>query len=170
MNDEKTLRPEAEESEQSAEPEVHAEPGSQESEQSSEIKRLSDEIAALRARLESTENGHTHEIQSERLASELSELSRFFPDVTPDEIPESVWQKVREGGSLAGSFALWRYSEEREKKRIGERNDANRRMSAGSVAGHASPSYYSPDEVKKMTRSQVREHYDDVIESMRHWQ
>ncbi len=58
---------------------------------------------------------------------------------------------------------------EAERQRIAECNEINRKMSTGSLSGIGNGGYYSPDEVRLMTPSQVRENYDDVIESMRHW-
>ncbi len=107
--------------------------------------------------------------RDERMSAEMSDFARFFPDVRADEIPESVWERVRGGESLAGSFALYRYARERENRRVSEYNEANGKMSAGSLSPNTQSSYYSPDEVRKMSRRQIKEHYDDVIESMRHW-
>jgi hypothetical protein len=80
-----------------------------------------------------------------------------------------VWQKVRKGASLCAEFSLIQRKAELEKRRINNINEQNRRMSAGSLGNSDGEKYYSPSEVKKMTPLQVREHYDDIIESMRHW-
>jgi hypothetical protein len=40
----------------------------------------------------------------------------------------------------------------------------------GGVAEAARPSYFSPAEVRMMSLREVRENYDAIFESMRHWQ
>jgi hypothetical protein len=58
---------------------------------------------------------------------------------------------------------------ELEKKKISDFNENNRRMSTGSLLQGDGEKYYSPSEVKKMTPAQVKSHYDEIVESMRHW-
>ena len=40
----------------------------------------------------------------------------------------------------------------------------------GGMAEAAKPSYFSPAQVRAMSRREVRENYDRIFESMRHWQ
>ena len=56
-----------------------------------------------------------------------------------------------------------------EKKKVGDFNEKNRRMSAGSLMSGENERYFSPSEVKKMTPAQVRSNYDDIVASMKHW-
>ena len=53
--------------------------------------------------------------------------------------------------------------------RIRDVNIKNRKMSAGAVSQGDGEKYYSPSEVKRMTPAQVKKHYDEIVESMRHW-
>ncbi len=104
-----------------------------------------------------------------RINNEVLEFKEYFPDVDVHTIPSDVWEKVRAGSSLAGSYALMLKKDELEKKKIGDFNEKNRRMSAGSLISGEGEKYYSPAEVKKMTPTQVRAHYDDIMASMKHW-
>lgn len=130
------------------------------------IEELEREVSELRERLREREE--LDRAQS-RVARELDSFAELFPDTDLHEIPQSVWDEVRRGGSLCAGFALHIRLRELERERIAQKNERNRRMSSGSILGGESESYYSPDEVKRMTPRQVREKYDDIIESMKHW-
>jgi hypothetical protein len=132
-----------------------------------------DELAYLREEVKNLNNqlNERRELDraNARMNRELTEFCEYFPECNLDEVPEEVWQKVRKGASLCAEFSLMQRKAELEKRRINNINEQNRRMSAGSLGNSDGEKYYSPSEVKKMTPSQVREHYDDIIESMRHW-
>lgn len=130
------------------------------------IEELESEISRLRERLREREE--LDRAQS-RAVRELDSFAELFPDTDLHEIPQSVWDEVRRGGSLCAGFALHLRLRELEQERVAQKNESNRRMSSGSILGGESENYYSPDEVKRMTPRQVREKYDDIIESMKHW-
>lgn len=132
-----------------------------------------DELEYLREEVKNLQNQLSEQRELERANSrmnkELAEFCEYFPECDFDEVPEEIWQRVRKGASLCAEFSLMQRKAELEKRRISNINEQNRRMSAGSIGALDGEKYYSPSEVKKMTPSQVREHYDDIIESMRHW-
>lgn len=135
--------------------------------------KLEDTEGALIAEIESlkAELARRDEVEraSARMMDELKELEEYFPEVELSEIPEQVWEKVRLGTSLASSYALFKRKAELEKNKADDFNRKNRRMSAGSLLQGEGERYYSPSEVKKMSPAQVKKNYDDIIESMRHW-
>lgn len=131
-----------------------------------ELSVLRGEIEILRAQLKEREE---LDKANERLRAELADFYEVFPDTPPDQIPSEIWEKVRKGASLSAEYSLLLRRRELEKKRIGDINEKNRRMSAGSVNSGEGEKYYSPSEVKRMSPTQVKAHYDDIIESMRHW-
>lgn len=132
-----------------------------------------DEISLLRAEIQNLrdELNSKNELEkaNSRILSEISEFKDYFPEVDIHEIPDEVWQKVKNGASLSASFALNLRKIEIERKKASDFNEKNRRMSTGSLSGGENERYYSPSEVKKMTPAQVKAHYDDIIDSMRHW-
>ncbi len=131
------------------------------------------ELSLLKAELESLREElrlkNERERADSRMLKELSAFSEYFPDVDVHQIPSEVWEQVRNGESLSASFALNLRKIEMEKKKVSDFNDKNRRMSAGSLLQGEGERYYSPSEVKRMTPAQVKSHYDEIIESMRHW-
>lgn len=131
-----------------------------------EKESLEHELAELRAKLSAHEEENR---ANERMRNEISEFQAYFPEVALTEIPDGIWENVKRGANLSASFALHLRKGELERKRIDGFNKKNRQLSAGSVISHEDGGYYSRAEVAKMSREQVRAHYDDIVESMRHW-
>ena len=134
--------------------------------ESSELDLLKTEIEELRAEIKSRDE---RERVNSRILQEIKEFGDYFPDVDIHEIPDEVWEKVKNGMPLSASFALNLRKMELEKKKISDFNEKNRRMSTGSLVQGEGEKYYSPSEVKKMTPAQVKSHYDEIVASMRHW-
>ena len=131
-----------------------------------ETQMLREELEALRSQLKARED---EDRASARMRAELSGFAEYFPEVELEEIPEEIWDRVRRGASLSSEYSLLLHKREMAKRRIGEYNEKNRKMSAGAVGIGEGEKYYSPSEVKKMSPAYVKAHYDDIIESMRHW-
>ncbi|MBO5716362.1 MAG: hypothetical protein J6S23_08245 [Clostridia bacterium] len=141
-------------------------PEQEETSQDDELSKLQGEIEALRTELRAREE--TERAQS-RFLSEIAEFEQYFPEVDMHSIPDEIWEKVKNGSSLASSYALFLRRRDLEKKKVGDFNEKNRRMSAGSLMRGEGEKYFSPSEVKKMTPAQVRSNYDDIVASMKHW-
>lgn len=139
---------------------------STDSEEVDELSLLKGEIASLREELRIRDE---KERVDSRILKELSEFREYFPDVDVNQIPDEVWQQVRGGASMSAAFALNLRKLEISKSKVEGFNNQNRRLSAGSLLDGEGEKYYSPLEVKKMTPAQVKAHYDEIIESMRHW-
>ena len=134
--------------------------------QNDEILALKNELEGLRAEL--LKRDERDRVQS-RFLSEIAEFEQYFPEVDLHSIPDEIWEGVKKGSSLASSYALLLRRKDIEKKKIGDFNEKNRRMSAGSLINGDGEKYFSPSEVKKMTPAQVRSNYDDIVASMKHW-
>ena len=134
--------------------------------QNDEILALKNELEGLRAEL--FKRDERDKAQS-RFLSEIAEFEQYFSEVDLHSIPDEIWEGVKKGSSLASSYALLLRRKDIEKKKIGDFNEKNRRMSAGSLINGDGEQYFSPSEVKKMTPAQVRSNYDDIVASMKHW-
>ena len=107
--------------------------------------------------------------EQERLTREIGEFSELFPEKTLEDIPESIWQDVRRGIPLAAAYALLEKKKQLETEKAYNVNKRNARLSAGMVGVGTSSEYFTPDEVRAMSRSEVRENYAKIIESMKKW-
>lgn len=131
-----------------------------------ELSVLRKEVEELRAMLRERE---ALDAANARMREELEEFYEYFPSVDPKSVPDDVWEKVKGGASLAATYSLFERKRARDEQKALEHNQKMRKMSAGSIESRGAESYFSPDEVKKMTPAQVKRHYDDIVESMRHW-
>ena len=105
---------------------------------------------------------------SGRLESEIYEFSEMFPDVALVEIPESIWAEVKSGLPLSAAYARHERKRALGEKKAAEANNAAREGSSGSVSG-TPDYYYTADEVRKMSASEVKKNYSHIINSMKRW-
>ncbi len=120
-----------------------------------ELKRLREELAARDA---------VHQ----RAEREYADFSALYPDTPLSEIPDSVWQNVEQGVPLAAAYAL---AERRRQVLRMKAEESNRENLLRSSGKHApTPTYYfSPDEVRSMSQSEVRANFSAILESMKTW-
>ncbi len=105
----------------------------------------------------------------ERILEEIGDFTALFPEAKIEDIPESVWESVKSGVSLSASYALYTRRLEAEAARIAQINSANASSSAGKAGKNTANEYFSPDEVRKMSRSEVHANYSKIKESMKKW-
>ena len=129
----------------------------------SELEHLRRELNEFRAQLE----GQAREMQ--RIGMEYAEFCELYPNRSPEEIPDDVWESVRRGVPLSAAYALSERKRYRTQEKARQLNEANRRRSSGSVEG-TSNGYFSADEVRAMTQSEVRANYQKILLSMQKWQ
>lgn len=125
--------------------------------------RLASELEALRAEI-----GRKEE-ENSRMLSEYSEFSALFPDVTLDSVSESVWENVKRGVPLAAAYALYDRKNHLAEREAALANERNRAASAGSVGGAPTEEFYSPAEVRAMSREEVSANFDKITASMKKW-
>ncbi|MEE0968465.1 MAG: hypothetical protein U0M06_03745 [Clostridia bacterium] len=106
--------------------------------------------------------------QSSRLEKEISEFSEMFPDIPLSEIPDEIWSEVKKGLPLSASYARHERKRTNAEKRANDANAAARELTSGSI-GRSEENYYSPEDVRKMSASEVKKNYSHIINSMKHW-
>lgn len=121
------------------------------------------EIDRLRTELEETKSLHA------RMADELGEFHALFPDVNTTSIPESIWEQVKNGVPLAASYALYEKKCELRRQHAEEINLRNAKHSPGAAGKNTPAEYFSPDEVRRMSQSEVSRNYQKILESMKKW-
>ncbi len=132
-------------------------------EASAEPNELLEELEALRAELKTTKDFY------ERLEGECAEFASLYPEVSISSLPDSVWQSMRAGVPLSAAYALEERRAAVKARRAGVINRENSQMSAGALSRDGYNDYFSPDEVKAMTPSEVRANYTKIINSMPKW-
>ena len=140
----------------------------EEIEESSEesIDSLRQQITALKSQISQLEA--MRDTQT-RVFEELADFRDLFPEVELSAIPESVWDSVKKGTPLIASYALYERRMEAERTRIARINAKNASRSAGIAGKNTASEYFSPDEVRKMSRAEVHANYSKIKESMKKW-
>ena len=75
---------------------------------------------------------------------------------------------ARGGIPLAAAYAYSRAISRRNEDEIAEADRRGREMSAGALSG-GGVDFYSPDEVKRMSPSEVKANFKKIKESMKKW-
>ena len=127
------------------------------------------ELSALRAELTRLREDLTRKQEvTLRLGRECAEFRDLYPDVPLSAIPDEAWDAVRSGVPLSAAFALAERKRARLEETAKESNLRNRSRSAGEVSQETS-GYFSYDEVKNMSRTEIRENYNNILLSMQKW-
>lgn len=129
-----------------------------------------DEISILKAELDSLKKELDEKKSAfERMNRELGEFSELFPEKAVSSIPDSVWQSVKAGIPLAAAYALYEKKTAARLDVAARVNSKNNELSTGAVGRSTTENFYTPDEVRAMSRSEVKKNYSKIIESMKKW-
>ena len=129
---------------------------------SAELSRLREELTRLREELARKES------VSFRLRRECAEFRDLYPETPLSSVPDGVWNAVRDGVPLPAAFALAERRRERLEQAAKDSNRRNLARSSGEL-GQEAPGYFSPEEVRRMSRDEVRENYSNILLSMQKW-
>ena len=124
-----------------------------------EISTLKEQIAKLEA-LKQTEA---------RILAEIGDFVALFPDVPVEELPDEVWESVRAGAPLAASYALYERKKAAKAKRVAAINQKNASRSPGAAGTDTASEYFTPDEVRRMSRAEVHANFTKIRKSMEKW-
>lgn len=122
---------------------------------SAEVERLRRELAEARS-------------AAERIVAGFEELTDLFPGADLSSMPDEFRQAVRRGVPPAAAYALELRRREVESARAAEAQRLARETSAGGLNASA-PTLLSPDEVRAMSREEVRQNFSRIVESMKSW-
>lgn len=70
-----------------------------------------------------------------RARVEIGQFAALFPGVSAEQVPQEVWQEVRDGQTLALAYALYRI---KTLEAALERRESSAKLSAGSVSSAGS--------------------------------
>ena len=136
---------------------------------SSEVSEA-DELDALRTRVaELQKELEKSQQETSKTVNQIKELYSLFPDANVNALPDTVWQSVSEGNSLAAAYALQLCREKQKADEIRSVNKKNAALSAGLAGDAARGEYFTPSEVRAMSQSEVRANYTKILESMKRW-
>lgn len=127
------------------------------------------ELAKLRSELTSLQQELTQkQALALRFGRECAEFQELYPEVSLSAVPDEVWDSVKHGVPLSAAFALSERRRSRLEACAQQSNRSNLASSAGELREHTS-GYFSFDEVKHMSRAEIRQNYDRILLSMQKW-
>lgn len=130
---------------------------------------LADENRALKAELEALKASVEKERADLLMKKELAEL---FPSVTKEDIPSDVYEYVEtNGGTLVAAYALYHRRRQLEKNRAEEKALENLLKTPGSASASANAGadiLFTSDEIRTMSREQVKRNYKQIMKSLKY--
>lgn len=129
---------------------------------------------------ESRQEKQARQEAQKRLAP-INDLLKLYPDLKPEEVPESVWQAhIRHGQPLAAAFAKYdadrkdaEIAKLKESLQIREKNAENADVSPGSITGQGgvAPDYISAEtfENNKNDQRWIIKNLSKIQESRKKW-
>lgn len=108
--------------------------------------------------------------EKEKVSKELDRLWEMFPDVTPEDVPDELWELVENGETLLGAYCILMAKKNIEDQKAREKNRENSMRTPPAVKGGTEKKeYFTRDRVSEMDRNQVRKNYDAIVDSMKYW-
>lgn len=174
---EETLREEIPQEQQEA---IESEPIPAPSEASSESEQVpkpapdpAEELNSLRAELARVRTAlaeqETMFLRLQKEARDRTELCRLFPEADPDDLPEEVAEAHANGIPLVAAYALYEKQNAARARQYEAINRRNAERASGRAGVGTSEEYFTPDEVRRMSPSEVRAHFKTIRESMKKW-
>lgn len=94
---------------------------------------LAEKDMALQNIQQSQSENETPEQQNGIPEEDIRKFTEAFPDVIPEEIPDSVWEQVRQGSTLYESYLKHEYDRQHDALRASQKNEENRQRASGSA-------------------------------------
>ncbi len=106
--------------------------------------------------------------RKQRQKEEEALFRSLYPDTPLDTLPDAVWRDVAAGLPLAAAYALSERRRQLTEQALAFGEKENRRRSSGPL-GATEVQDYSPEEVRRMTRGEVRANLSGIRRSMQKW-
>ena len=124
---------------------------------------LEEEIATLEGELEKKRE------ETDRKVREYSEFKELFPNADTSELAPEVLAMVESGVPLCAAYALYEKRLCARNAAAAAHNSATKKGGFGSVGRGSEEEFYTPDEVRSMTHSEVKQNYQKILRSMKNW-
>jgi hypothetical protein len=106
---------------------------------------------------------------SENIRNEAKRFKEVFPDVNPQDIPDSVWDTVAEGIPLLYAYALYTITEKLDSDYAGKVNNENSSRAAIKTGdGETEPSF-TKEQVEAMSPKEISKNYKGILKSISKW-
>ncbi len=120
------------------------------------------ELEELRSRLEKAER------RADEVYAGWREFTELFPDADISSLPDSFNHALERGIPPAAAYALELRRREVTRMRMDAAEKRARELSAGRIKP-TEDTLYSPEEVRAMSPSEVKNNYEKIRRSMKSW-
>ncbi len=107
--------------------------------------------------------------EQDAVTKDVDEFRKLFPDVTPTDIPEEVWEKVAAGTPLAAAYAIYVCGEGNKDKKAMLVNAENEKRSAPAGKEADAEQTFTPEQVEGMSDESVKKNFKNIIRSLKNW-
>lgn len=155
------------------EPSAEEAPSVEEAEEQSEIptvEELDERRQLLEERILELEGElERKKAETDKKACEYAEFKELYPNVDVDELDPEVNEMVNNGVPLAAAYALYEKKQEKRNSAAAAHNKTTKNEGFGSLGKNTENEFFTPDEVRAMTRADVRKNYQRILRSMENW-
>lgn len=127
-----------------------------------QLRELRSELSALRAEIAA------RDARLSKMSAEYAEFRTLYPSVPFESIDDSVMEDVKNGIPLSAAYALAERKRQIAAEQAARINAENSQRTSGALRA-TNEDYFSPGEVRSMTREEVRANYSKILKSMQKW-
>ena len=102
-------------------------------------------------------------------AEEIARFRELFPDVKPEDIPESVWDDVTAGATLSHAYALYAVTQDSLKRHADDVNERNSKRGAEANSQGSTEPIFTKEQVERMSGKDIKSNYKGILNAMKNW-
>lgn len=137
-----------------------------EAEEKNNEEELRSKINSLRKELDELQRSKEEFLKAE---TEKNELLSLFPNANVDSLPDGVVKEMEKGLPMAAAYAVYERKQYIRSKEIDTHNDSTKKSGFGKIRTESTVEFFSPSEVRAMSKSEVKKNYKRIIQSMKSW-
>lgn len=104
-----------------------------------------------------------------QLSEEIQRFRKAFPDVAAEDIPQSVWEDMRNGIPLTYAYAMFLQANGKDTDYADEVNARNSSSATPPVSEGADEGELSMEEVESMSPAAVKSNFPRILRSIGKW-
>lgn len=105
----------------------------------------------------------------EAMSEDIKRFRELFPDISAEDIPESVWEEVQNGVGLAHAFALYTLADANTRRIAESVNRRNGDIGARAESAGSTEPVFTKEQVEKMSDKDVKSNYKSILKAMKGW-
>ncbi len=124
------------------------------------------ELETARSLKKEARNSRIRAEKDEGIRKEVENFKQSFPEVRPEEIPESVWEQVANGASLVHAYAYHLIRNNRDSEYASKVNEENSSRSTSKTGDGETEPFFTKEQVEAMGPKEVAKNYNHILRSI----